>query len=86
MRLFQKLCNKKNLSSASGRQSADVGNTWCLSSDDLKLAFEPPSSTFKMVSAFFYGTLMHPKIFKRVIQNEGTHLTIAPAALLVSQS
>ncbi|TFY82834.1 hypothetical protein EWM64_g1177 [Hericium alpestre] len=34
-----------------------------------------------MSSAFFYGTLMHPKILKRVLQNDGDHLTIAPAIL-----
>ncbi|KAJ6619785.1 hypothetical protein B0H10DRAFT_2024977 [Mycena sp. CBHHK59/15] len=33
-------------------------------------------------SAFFYGTLMHPKILKRVIGNDGTHLKICPAVLL----
>ncbi|KAK7452703.1 hypothetical protein VKT23_012105 [Stygiomarasmius scandens] len=35
-----------------------------------------------MTSAFFYGTLMHPKILKLVIQNDGSHLSIAPAVLL----
>ncbi|KAF8825153.1 hypothetical protein HHX47_DHR7000288 [Lentinula edodes] len=35
-------------------------------------------STF---SSFFYGTLMHPKILKRVIGNDASHLQIAPAAL-----
>ncbi|KAJ7285018.1 hypothetical protein C8J57DRAFT_1290165 [Mycena rebaudengoi] len=35
-----------------------------------------------MSSAFFYGTLMHPKILKRVIGNDGTHLEICPAVLL----
>lgn len=34
-------------------------------------------------SAFFYGTLMHPKILKRVIGNDGSHLQICPAVLLV---
>ncbi|KAF7336651.1 hypothetical protein MVEN_02099800 [Mycena venus] len=33
-------------------------------------------------SAFFYGTLMHPKILKRVIGNDGSHLQICQAALL----
>ncbi|KAF9030968.1 hypothetical protein BDZ89DRAFT_1013372 [Hymenopellis radicata] len=33
-------------------------------------------------SAFFYGTLMHPKILTRVIKNGGSHLTICPAVLL----
>ncbi|TFK75220.1 hypothetical protein BDN72DRAFT_832572 [Pluteus cervinus] len=32
--------------------------------------------------AFFYGTLMHPVILKRVIHNEGLHLSICPAVLL----
>ncbi|KIK97759.1 hypothetical protein PAXRUDRAFT_135635 [Paxillus rubicundulus Ve08.2h10] len=34
-----------------------------------------------MASAFFYGTLMHPTILKRVIGNEGSHLQICPALL-----
>lgn len=34
--------------------------------------------------AFFYGTLLHPKILKRVIGNDGSHLEICPAVLLVS--
>ncbi|KAF9065592.1 hypothetical protein BDP27DRAFT_1331798 [Rhodocollybia butyracea] len=33
-------------------------------------------------SSFFYGTLMHPKILKRVIDNDASHLQIAPAVLL----
>uniref|UniRef100_A0A0W0EXW3 Calcineurin-like phosphoesterase domain-containing protein n=1 Tax=Moniliophthora roreri TaxID=221103 RepID=A0A0W0EXW3_MONRR len=33
-------------------------------------------------SAFFYGTLMHPKVLRRVIGVEGKHLQIAPAVLL----
>ncbi|KIL67642.1 hypothetical protein M378DRAFT_73316 [Amanita muscaria Koide BX008] len=32
-------------------------------------------------SAFFYGTLMHPKILRRVIKNDGKHLKICPAVL-----
>ncbi|KAF9450918.1 hypothetical protein P691DRAFT_725187 [Macrolepiota fuliginosa MF-IS2] len=32
--------------------------------------------------AFFYGTLMHPKILKRVIGNDGGHLEICPAVLM----
>ncbi|KAN0093176.1 hypothetical protein V8E55_003960 [Tylopilus felleus] len=35
-----------------------------------------------MTSAFFYGTLMHPKILKRVIGNDGSYLQIRPALLL----
>ncbi|KAK0204902.1 hypothetical protein DFS33DRAFT_1323683 [Desarmillaria ectypa] len=33
-------------------------------------------------SAFFYGTLMHPKILTKVIKNDGSHLRICPAVLL----
>ena len=33
--------------------------------------------------AFFYGTLLHPKVLKRVIGNDGAHLKICPAVLLV---
>ncbi|KAL5504301.1 hypothetical protein ACEPAH_8375 [Sanghuangporus vaninii] len=32
-------------------------------------------------AAFFYGTLLHPKVLKRVIGNDGTHLRICPAIL-----
>jgi len=32
-------------------------------------------------SAFFYGTLMHPKILRKVLRKRGTHLTICPALL-----
>ncbi|KAF9468051.1 hypothetical protein BDZ94DRAFT_1247062 [Collybia nuda] len=32
--------------------------------------------------AFFYGTLMHPKILERVIKNDGSHLAVCPAALM----
>ncbi|KAF7312370.1 Phosphoric monoester hydrolase [Mycena indigotica] len=39
----------------------------------------PPAS---MSSAFFYGTLMHPRILTRVIGSAGAHLRIAPAVLL----
>ena len=35
-------------------------------------------------SAFFYGILMHPKILKDVIRNDGSHLKLCPAVLLVS--
>ena len=35
-------------------------------------------------SAFFYGILLHPKILKRVVGNDGSHLEICPAVLLVS--
>lgn len=36
-------------------------------------------------AAFFYGTLMHPKILRRVIGHEGDRLEICPAVLMVSQ-
>ncbi|KAG5643018.1 hypothetical protein DXG03_001756 [Asterophora parasitica] len=39
-----------------------------------------------MVSAFFYGTLMHPKVLQRVIKHEGADLEISPAVLLVCRS
>ncbi|KAH6909096.1 hypothetical protein BKA70DRAFT_1371768 [Coprinopsis sp. MPI-PUGE-AT-0042] len=32
--------------------------------------------------AFFYGTLMHPKILKHIIRNDGSHLQFCPAVLL----
>ena len=41
------------------------------------------SDDSKTVNAFFYGTLMHPKILTRVIGNDGTHLEICPAILKV---
>ncbi|OSX59088.1 hypothetical protein POSPLADRAFT_1060174 [Postia placenta MAD-698-R-SB12] len=37
---------------------------------------EPP------YSAFFYGTLLHPAILRRVIGHDGQHLQICPALLL----
>ncbi|EJU04710.1 hypothetical protein DACRYDRAFT_47945 [Dacryopinax primogenitus] len=33
-------------------------------------------------NAFFYGTLMYPKIIKRVLNNTGNHLSVCPAILL----
>lgn len=48
-----------------------------------------PSSQLEMLEttkAFFYGTLMHPEILKRVVGNEGTHLEICPAVLMASDS
>ncbi|KAG5652118.1 hypothetical protein H0H81_006255 [Sphagnurus paluster] len=36
-----------------------------------------------MSSAFFYGTLMHPKVLQRVIKHDGAQLHICPAVLLV---
>ncbi|EIM91234.1 uncharacterized protein STEHIDRAFT_50247 [Stereum hirsutum FP-91666 SS1] len=33
-------------------------------------------------AAFFYGTLMHPKILRRVIGHEGDRLEICPAVLM----
>ncbi|KAJ2997745.1 hypothetical protein NUW54_g7100 [Trametes sanguinea] len=35
-------------------------------------------------SAFFYGTLLHPAILRRVIGHDGIQLQICPAILLVS--
>ncbi|KAH9023867.1 hypothetical protein EDB84DRAFT_1507895 [Lactarius hengduanensis] len=35
-----------------------------------------------MTSAFFYGTLMHPKILKRVLENDANHLKICPSILM----
>jgi len=35
-------------------------------------------------TAFFYGTLMIPKILKNVISNDGSHLKLCPAILFVS--
>ncbi|KAI0263355.1 hypothetical protein BC834DRAFT_309836 [Gloeopeniophorella convolvens] len=34
-----------------------------------------------MTTAFFYGTLMHPKILKRVLDNDARHLQLCPALL-----
>lgn len=39
-----------------------------------------------MASAFVYGTLMHPKILKRVLHNDARHLKICPAILMVGPS
>ena len=36
-----------------------------------------------MASAFFYGILLHPKILKRVLNNDASHLQICPAILTV---
>ncbi|KAF8581075.1 PLP-dependent transferase [Ramaria rubella] len=33
-------------------------------------------------TAFFYGTLLHPDVLKRVLGNNGSHLKLAPAVLL----
>ncbi|KAG8810101.1 hypothetical protein FRC19_004783, partial [Serendipita sp. 401] len=32
-------------------------------------------------SAFFYGTLLHPRVLKRVLNRSGDDLEIAPAIL-----
>lgn len=37
-------------------------------------------------TAFFYGTLMHPSILRRVIGHDGPDLEISPALLLVCTS
>ncbi|KEP51178.1 aminotransferase [Rhizoctonia solani 123E] len=34
------------------------------------------------VSAFFYGTLMHPAVLRRVVGNDASHLRAAPAVLM----
>src|SRR5882762_8351525 len=39
-----------------------------------------------MTSAFFYGILMHPNILTRVIGNDGSHLHVCPAILMVRSS
>ncbi|KAF9485203.1 hypothetical protein BDN70DRAFT_679573 [Pholiota conissans] len=36
----------------------------------------------KTYNSFFYGTLMHPKILKAVIKNDGSHLQLSPAVIL----
>ena len=41
------------------------------------------SSVDTMASAFFYGILIHPKILKRVLDNDASHLQICPAVLTV---
>lgn len=40
------------------------------------------SIPLRMISAFFYGTLMHPEILKRVIGNDGSQLQMCSALLL----
>ncbi|KAF8753271.1 PLP-dependent transferase [Rhizoctonia solani] len=40
------------------------------------------NGTTETVSAFFYGTLMHPAVLKRVMGNDASHLQAAPAVLL----
>ncbi|KAN0140930.1 hypothetical protein V8E53_001374 [Lactarius tabidus] len=37
-----------------------------------------------MISAFFYGMLMHSKILKRVLHNDASHLKICPSILSVN--
>ena len=44
------------------------------------------TSNNRAYDAFFYGTLMHPRVLQRVIGVEGRHLQIAPAVLLVGVS
>ncbi|KDN48710.1 hypothetical protein RSAG8_02697, partial [Rhizoctonia solani AG-8 WAC10335] len=39
------------------------------------------NGTNESVSAFFYGTLMHPAVLKRVIGNDASHLQATPAVL-----
>lgn len=40
----------------------------------------------KAYTTFFYGTLLHPSILRRVIGHHGADLDICPALLLVSPS
>ncbi|KAL5634711.1 hypothetical protein ACGC1H_002676 [Rhizoctonia solani] len=40
------------------------------------------NGTNETASAFFYGTLMHPAVLKRVIGNDASHLRAAPAVLM----
>ncbi len=54
-------------------------------STDRQVRTLPPSishllgSTYmKEYTAFFYGTLMHPKILKAVIRNDGSHSSHMP--------
>lgn len=51
--------------------------------DVVEVSQAPPFLTDTMASAFFYGTLMHPKILKRVLHNDASHLQICPAILTV---
>lgn len=43
---------------------------------------QPPTTTPEEV-AFFYGTLMHPAVLRRVIRHAGDDLQVAPAILKV---
>jgi hypothetical protein len=43
------------------------------------------SDAAKTTTAFFYGTLMHPRILTRVIGNDGSHLEICPGVLKVTR-
>jgi hypothetical protein len=42
-----------------------------------------PVTQEETYDAFFYGTLLHPKIIRQVIGNPGSHLRVAPAVLKV---
>lgn len=44
---------------------------------------DQPGISTPPYNAFFYGTLLHPKVLERVIGNNGDHLKIAPALLQV---
>ena len=47
-------------------------------------SFQNTTTIMDGTTAFFYGTLMHPKILMRVIKNDGSHLKLCPAILFVS--
>lgn len=57
-----------------------IDTIYPLSHGQLEFHFHTPP----MASAFFYGTLVHPEILKRVIGHEGSYLQISPALLPVS--
>jgi len=47
------------------------------------LALFPDATMSTTHNAFFYGTLLRPDIVRNVLKNDGSHLTAAPAILLV---
>lgn len=48
-----------------------------------KLTSQGLSPINTMTSAFFYGILIHPKILKRALNNDASHLRFSPAILTV---
>jgi hypothetical protein len=42
-----------------------------------------PVTQAETYDAFFYGTLLHPEILRKVLRNKLSHLQIAPAILKV---